>query len=118
MRINTTAMAMTSSRWMNPPSVVEVTTPSTHRINNTTKMVHSICQLAFNQVFNHVILVPSSETHHRSHSVLSAVINGIYFLRADGCGCEFASGLASFTTVLFLRFHQFLQVPQENTLAA
>lgn len=59
MRINTTAMAMTSSRWMNPPSVVEVTTPNTHRINSTTKMVHNICPLAFNQIFNPVILCPA-----------------------------------------------------------
>ena len=46
---NTTTMAMISSRWMNPPSVVEVTIPSNHRISKITKIVQSICIALFIQ---------------------------------------------------------------------
>src|SRR6185503_13225214 len=40
---NTATTASTSSRWMNPPSVYELTTPNSHSSNNTTKSVHSMC---------------------------------------------------------------------------
>ena len=43
--INTTTMAMMSSKWIKPPSVVEVTIPSNHRISKITKIVQSICRI-------------------------------------------------------------------------
>src|SRR5262245_22127409 len=42
MRINTTAMAMTSRTWMKPPIVYELTTPSSQSTISTTKIVQSI----------------------------------------------------------------------------
>src|SRR5215475_10724441 len=42
MRINTTAIATTSRRWMKPPNVYEVTTPSSQRIISRKKIVQSM----------------------------------------------------------------------------
>src|ERR1051326_2741578 len=42
MLINTMTMATTSRMWMNPPMVVLVTKPSTHRTKSTTAIVHNI----------------------------------------------------------------------------
>src|SRR5262245_24416559 len=41
-RMSAAAMAMSSSRWMNPPRVYELTTPSTHRASRMKKTVHSM----------------------------------------------------------------------------
>jgi len=40
-RINTTAMATISKMWMKPPSVYDVTIPSSHKTSKTTKTVVS-----------------------------------------------------------------------------
>jgi hypothetical protein len=41
-RISTTANAMSSKMWMNPPKVYELTIPSAHKTSRITKIVHSI----------------------------------------------------------------------------
>lgn len=41
-RISTTIIAMTSSIWMNPPTVYEVTTPNSHKITSIAAIVTSM----------------------------------------------------------------------------
>jgi hypothetical protein len=41
-RIRTTTMANTNRMWMNPPIVVDVTSPSSHKTSKITKIVQSI----------------------------------------------------------------------------
>ena len=41
-RTSTIMTAITSNRWINPPMVVEVTSPKTHKITSTAAIVSSI----------------------------------------------------------------------------
>src|SRR5215831_10692480 len=88
MLIATTASASTSSRWMNPPIVYELTIPRTHSTSRITKIVHNMASISLrlSQLASEEAPVRNCEDRGERERGCAQLSNGV--VRRDRQICE------------------------------